>query len=151
MQKQPTLVCITSEGLSLVEWMKEPNNIYIGKSDVCVIEDPNACIIKKKTFPSVKKSALFGKQKPEAYDNSNWSSPLDEKKYVQFLEKMFEHPNDRVYDFVRIREKNFGIWDESERYRFDIILKTIEDCRHTLSCFMPCCHQSYEEDEDNDG
>jgi hypothetical protein len=110
----PTVVCVKVKNMrphydNLEEWMKDPNNLYIGRRGIVFIKKPDGT---KERYP--KKDSIFANpfKLNKAKDN------LDEviKQFRKYAKKTFTRK-----DILSLGGKNLGCWCSPDSCHGDIL------------------------------
>ena len=102
---------IRPEYHNLKEWMKDPNNIYIGRRGVVFIDNER--------FPK---------------ENSIWHNPFRETKeqnrefivneYRKYITKKI-HDEDLIEELLKLKNKNLGCWCHPKKCHGDVLIELI--------------------------
>lgn len=98
---------------NLKEWMKDDNNVYIGRSGVVFIDG--------KRFP--KKSSEFANPYKIGRDG-NREQVLN--KYKNYITKRLDNEPDLVVLLKKLKGKNLGCWCSPEPCHGDILLELMD-------------------------
>jgi hypothetical protein len=98
---------------NLKEWMKEPNNIYIGRGGIVFIDGER--------FP--RSNSLFCNPYKLNIDGSR--EEIIEK-YRKYITKKIETEPKFKQELLKLKDKNLGCWCHPEFCHGDILLELIE-------------------------
>jgi hypothetical protein len=98
---------------NLQEWMKDSNNVYIGRK--CVV------FINKQRFPP--NNSIWAN--PFKIDNKNDRKKVIEKYEKYIIEKIKQ--NGLEYDLAKLKNKTLGCWCYPESCHGDVLIKLLKN------------------------
>lgn len=104
---------IRPEYNNLKQWMKDKNNVYIGRRGVVFINDER--------FP--KKDSIW--HNPFKIDEQN-SRATVMKKYEKYIKQRLRSEPDLVKQLLALKGKNLGCWCHPLQCHGDILIKMIK-------------------------
>ena len=103
---------------NLKEWIKDENNVYIGRKGIVFIEEDG----KKQRFP--KYDSMFA----NIYKiNKNNDREDVLKKYEIYLRQKLQNEPEFKYEFLKLKNKILGCWCKPEKCHGDIIVKILNE------------------------
>ena len=114
---------IRPEYQNLKEWMKNPDNIYIGRA--------GPVFINNERFP--KKSSLWANPYKIGIDGSREKIIY---KYDKYIRKLLKDKNIQK-ELFKLKDKNLGCWCHPDTCHGDVLLKLISEyCDGKIICRM---------------
>ena len=103
---------------NLEKWMKDENNVYIGRRGIVFIKNENG---QKERFPKV---------------DSIWHNPFKIKgdmtredvilKYKEYIEDKLKNDESLRESLVKLKGKKLGCWCKPEKCHGDVLIELIE-------------------------
>jgi hypothetical protein len=101
---------------NLEEWMKDPNNVYIGRGGVVFIE--------KVRFP--KQASRWCNNYKVGVGNGKYTREEAIELYEKDLREMVKKPEVKA-EFLKLKGKTLGCWCHPEGCHGDVILKLLQE------------------------